>query len=204
MTVSKFIFNLIPFGTIQKAIRLAFLAVFLNSPGLFAQNITNNSMSLDKIVGNKTEALKFIDSEMISYDLPLSDKIKLNHSLLLYQFNKIKVQNRTGNAIFGLPVNSVFAFQKDAENFCIYLLIELDQHDLGIIAQNIGYANNVTQDDYQNGDFDFLSWHLHDMDAIIIKDRMSSGGQPGKSSFILCLTNMKMKDIVCSEKLFEQ
>jgi len=203
MTVSKFIFALIPSGTIQKAIRLVALAVFLISPGLFAQKLTNNSMSLDKIAGSKTEALKFIDAEMMSYDLPLSDKINLNHPLLLYQFNRIKAQNRTENTIYGLPVNGVFALKKDSENFCIYLLIELDQNDLGTIAQSVGYADNVTREDFQNGDFDFLSWHLQDMDAIIMKDTMSIGGRPAKSNFILCLTNMKMKDIVNSEKLFE-
>lgn len=203
MIVNKIIHTQLQSGIMQKAIRLLSLAVFLHCPGLFGQNLIYSRMSLDKVIGNKTEALKFIESEMISYDLSLNDKINLNHALLLFQFNKIKVPNRTENAIFGLPVNGVFALKKDSENFCIYLLIELDQNDLGAIAQSIGYADNVTREDFQNGDFDFLSWHLQDMDAIILKDTMSKGGRPAKSSFILCLTNMKMKDIVSSEKLFE-
>ncbi|HVI46715.1 MAG TPA: hypothetical protein VM802_17685 [Chitinophaga sp.] len=179
---------------------MGFFLTFFSS-NLVGQQPTNTAMNLDKILNDGATVRAFVDSELINYNVSINEKIETNHPLLLYNFNKIQPEKKV-YTIFNLPVDKVLAYKKDSEQFCLFLLMEFNKDSLNVFAERLGYAHNVTTDDYKAGDFDFLAWHWKDMEAFILPDRVSMGKYPGTNRVIVQVTNMDLKEVLSSEKIF--
>ncbi|SFF07408.1 hypothetical protein SAMN05518672_11576 [Chitinophaga sp. CF118] len=180
---------------------LALLSLFLYN-GSNAQRLNVINMELENIIDSQDKMVNFISTNFFDHNISNQELAINNHSMFSYKFNRALTLPFIDYTLFGLKINDQFAYQINNDKFCLYLLMDIDKDALDIVVNRLGHPANVTSEDYETGDFDFLAWHKKGIDLTIMKDRMSTMREPEKLKINLLITNMDYRDLISTEKIF--
>ncbi|QEH41019.1 hypothetical protein [Chitinophaga sp. XS-30] len=158
-------------------------------------------MELDKIITKESTVPGFIDENFSDFAMSKMEKQKTRHPLILNKVNRKLVQPGKAYMLFGNPINDIYAFRKDERSFCLYLFLSIDAGSLGHIVDGFGMPQNVTAEDYETRDFDFLAWHPPGIDILLYEYRWGAVQEPGKTKSIIEVTNMHHDDLLCTERI---
>ncbi|WEK18802.1 MAG: hypothetical protein P0Y49_18665 [Candidatus Pedobacter colombiensis] len=134
-------------------------------------------MDLSTIINDKTKAIQFINQNFTSNEdqSPLSPFAPL----FMYRINRIIKDKSISFNFYGIPSLTIDAYIKSKTEFTIYFSAKIkDMLGFNKITNQLGYPVNITVEDYDAGDFDFLNWrqdgfeifasHLHREEANIL------------------------------------
>lgn len=169
---------------------------------LSAQQSNSDIMELDKIITKESTLPGFIDENLSDFSMSKMEKLKVRYPLIFNKVNKKLVEPGKACMLFGIPINDIYAFRMGGESFCLYLLLDIDAGRLGHIVDSLGMPQNVTAEDYEARDFDFLAWHPPGIDILLYEYRWGAVQEPGKAKSIIEVTNMRPNDILCTEPIF--
>lgn len=158
-------------------------------------------MELENMIDSQTKVFDFIASNFYDYNISDQELLKNNDSIFSYKFNKALSWPPKDYTIFGLKINDQYAYQIN-DKFCLYLLMDVDKSSLDVVINRLGTPSNITLEDYEMGDFDFLVWHKEGIDLTIKKDRMGILREPDKLKINLLISNMDYREIFSTEKIF--
>lgn len=159
-------------------------------------------MNLKDIIDDKHKILKFIDSNF-KYLLP--DRVELrsqNHSLYLNEFNMVLKEPEKKFSFFNLSIRGLYAYLETKDQFCLYLLTDLNREKLSSFIHLIGFPENVLPADIESNDFDFLVWNKGDFDVILLKDRIRYDPGSPDTQCVFQIYNIKGTLLSDNRKLF--
>lgn len=186
---------------ISKFILLALLSLLLYNDNK-AQRLNVIKMEVENIIDSQDKVVNFIASNFFDHTVSSQELVTNNHSMYSYKFNKVLSLSFIDYTLFGLNINDQYAYQINNDKFCLYLLMDLNKDSLDVVVNKLGNPSNITIEDYEMGDFDFLVWHKEGIDLTIVKDRMGIMREPDKLKINLLITNMDYKEIINTEKIF--
>lgn len=185
----------------SKFIMFAILSLLLYKDSN-AQRLNAINMELENIIDSQDKVVDFIASNFFDHTISGQELAINNHSMFSYKFNRALALPFIDYTLFGLNINNQYAYQISNDKFCLYLLMDVNKDSLDIVVNKLGTPSNITFEDYEMGDFDFLVWHKKGIDLTIIKDRMAIMREPEKLKINLLITNMDYREIINTEKIF--
>jgi hypothetical protein len=115
-----------------------------------------------------------------------------------YKVNReIKTQSDK-YSLYGIPLHEIYAYIDSNEQFCLYAVMSLEK-GFNPLTDVIGMPENVTQEDFEALDFDFLFWELKNEITITVFPHRSS---KWPRACLIYIMNMDFKDIL-REKVYE-
>lgn len=167
------------------------LLLFNQIPKINVNAKINNKMDIGNIIFNKFEMKRFINLNFKDSTFKREDLIADNHSLSLNKFNMVLINENKKYLLFNLPTINLFAYSETAEDFCLYILMDLNKEKISSLIDHVGYPENVNSEDFFSGDFDFLVWNNSEIDLIIMKDRFQKSELKEHLRVIVKATNIK-------------
>jgi hypothetical protein len=156
-------------------------------------------MDLKKLSNQPDSCIAFIYKNMQPYTFQLNEDSPAQ-ALSFYNINRILSANSTNYSFCENPVQHIYAWFKDSTQFCLYLLTDLHAEYLDRVSKELGYPDNITREDFDNRDFDFLDWYKsRPLNVAIFRnfERRSPKG------CIVIITNMKWDELGRKESLVE-
>ncbi|MBB6111797.1 hypothetical protein HDF23_004569 [Mucilaginibacter lappiensis] len=111
---------------------------------------------------------ELIKSDFISFKIDQEDALK--HTIGHYKINlRLKYPQRL-YSLFNKPIMQMYGYLKNNDQFCLYILIEMDSmSDINGLIDLLGMPWNVSEKDYNLGDFDMLLWEKNKYDISLMR-----------------------------------
>lgn len=157
--------------------KLLVLLLLISINIFLLKNARAQNMDLSTIIKDEEKAMKFINHNFISNEN--APALSSSHSLFMYRINRIVKNKSTSFVFYGIPSVAIDAYVKSKTEYIIYFRAKIkDMLGFKKITDELGYPVNVTVEEYNTGDFDFLNWrqvgfeifasHLREEDANIL------------------------------------
>lgn len=161
-------------------------------PALGQEN-KNNGMEIGKTIFNHKELVSFVKERFESVSFSKAEKTEVEHPLMLLNFNRQPKNIGQAFSLFSVKVASIYVYETNEPKYCTFLILELLPKDLEKIVQNLGLPENVTRDEYDEGDYDFLYWRYSGFEVFLNR---SHSGDSRKNMYVMQVLNMPYRDIM--------
>ncbi|HMI02507.1 MAG TPA: hypothetical protein VK541_08505 [Pedobacter sp.] len=149
-------------------------------------------MELQEVIFDTAKLRTFVDDNFVDIKLTKLEKTAAGHPLILLQFNKMLAPMATKFSCFGIPVDSLYIYQKSENEYCTYIILQIDKASFNKLSIHLGYPENVPKEDYIKRDFDFLFWPLKSFNMFVNKAYFRDSTS---DTYIIQAYNMPYKEI---------
>lgn len=160
-------------------------------------------MDIGNIIFSISEIKDFIKSNFKTATFNREELIANSHSLCLNEFNLELNDENEIYSLYGLPIIDLYAYMETLDNFCLYILMNLNFENLFELKNYIGYPANILHADFSTGDFDFLAWHKSNIDLVIMKDRFQNVANYDTVRAVVSVTNINHTLLANTRYLFD-
>ncbi|ANE52071.1 hypothetical protein [Flavisolibacter tropicus] len=158
-------------------------------------------MDLNEILPKSENIQHFIDEQMLPCSYDRIELVKSSHSLSIENFNR-KLKEIRPYTLGEFLINDIYAYRPSTTSYCLYLLLDLSSRFIDSLILLFGSPFNVTMEDVEKRDFDFLHWEINDIDITLRRDHGGNYTSRTKKKVILSFTNMHLDDLLNKEKIF--
>lgn len=163
-----------------------------------AQDSLNPKIEISNIILNDKNLKKFIEENFQYINMNKVEKIQAKHPLLLLNFNRSQKHKDNHFALFGMDINDIYIFENGHSKYCTFLIMEIPNNDFRKFVENLGYPENISKEDYENREYDFLYWNYSGFEIFINKNHSSENK---KNYYIIQALNMPYKEIMDFSKI---
>jgi hypothetical protein len=134
---------------------------------------------------------QFIQENSVNFTL--AEDVDLNEMpFSIYKVNREIRKPSVQYALYGIPLHEIYAYVDSNAQFCLYAVMSLEK-GFNPLTDMIGMPENVTQEDFEALDFDFLFWELKKEIKITIFPYRSS---KWPRTCLIHIMTMDFKDIL--------
>lgn len=156
-------------------------------------------MEIKNVISDVVKIREFISDNFSETYVSRAEQLEDNHSVYGYKFNKALNKADITYSLFGLPIDSMYAYTNDQDGSCLYLVLQTGNSAMESLVNGFGKPLNVDEDDYQNGDFDFLHWKLNGFNILLGDDFAQTPTL--KQRGLMMISNIDIKDLRSEERL---
>lgn len=138
---------------------LKILFFFLFSPGILPDpQLLSMNTDLKEIITHEERIKDFLISKsvLVSADATMSTPSTLD----IYLYNRSFNNGKESYTLFGLPVENIYGYHDGANKIALYVLMNINDNELNLFANELGMPWNVSEKDFDDKDFDMLLWDV--------------------------------------------
>ncbi|WP_172334051.1 hypothetical protein [Mucilaginibacter sp. SG564] len=152
---------------------------------------------LKDIIFNERLLTSFVKSKFIPIKNTKRALLENNHPLGSYNFNRVIRSAFTSYSLMSIPVTGLYAYLKDDNQVCLYLLIQLTGYkQVDTLIDQIGWPWNITKEDYELRDFESLLWQKQQLEITLSKNFNYENPQSGN---LIRIANMPLIELINSD-----
>lgn len=149
-------------------------------------------IELAPIVFNADELKRFVAEKFEPIAITLTDKLRSEHPMRSYNFNRTLRNEARQYTVFGKEVLNLMIYENEGMFCSLLLLAAKVPSDFNPFLNNLGYPQNMLPDDYINGDYHFLAWKKSGFEIFINKVHAGKGST---HQFVASIFNMDLVEI---------